>query len=282
MWDALDETIKAVLRDVGGMDPDEIDVAFDAPDREWAAKVGKPTVNCYLYDIRENLQLRETDWVMERDPNGRVVTKRQPPRRFDLSYVCTAWTADAEDEHRLLWRVLATFVRCPVLPRHLLKGELAQIDWPVLTEVAQPDGLLRDPADVWSALDNRIRPSVNVVATLPLSDQITLSAPLVLTSRLRIREFGGEAEEVIHVGGTVRDERGEPCDNVLVRVQDHAYATISNGDGRFWFSGIPSGSYTLLAERDGRAGQRPISIPGDNYDVVLASPPRRSKSEKGG
>ncbi|MGH2533468.1 MAG: Pvc16 family protein [Thermomicrobiales bacterium] len=282
MLDALDETIKAILRDVGGMDPAEIDVAFDAPDREWASKVGKPTVNCYLYDIRENLQLRETDWVMERDVNGRMVTKKQPPRRFDLSYVCTAWTADAEDEHRLLWRVLATFVQCPVLPRHLLKGELADIEWPVITEVAQPDGLLRDPADVWSALDNRIRPSVNVVATVPLHDKMSLEAPLVLTSRTRIREFGRDPEEILQIGGVVRDEAGDPCSDVTIRVQDHAYSTVTNRDGRFWFGGIPSGSYTLIAEQNGRSGERPVAVPGDGYDVILGIPVRGSKSKKGG
>lgn len=282
MLDALDETIKAVLREIGGMDPDEIDVAFDAPDREWASKVGQPTVNCYLYDIRENLQLRETDWIVERDANGRTATKKQPPRRFDLSYVCTAWTADAEDEHRLLWRVLATFIQCPVLPRHLLKGELVELEWPVITEVAQPDGLLRDPADVWSALDNRIRPSVNFVATLPLHDQITLAAPLVLTSRFRIREFTREPEEIIQIGGVVRDDAGAPCPEVTIRVQDHAYATVTDRDGRFWFGGIPAGSYTLVAEHDGRSGERPIAIPGDGYDVALAEPIRLSKSKKGG
>jgi hypothetical protein len=282
MLDALDETIKTVLRDVGGMDPDEIDVAFDAPDREWASKVGKPTVNCYLYDIRENLQLRETDWLIERDDNGRIVTKKQPPRRFDLSYVCTAWTADAEDEHRLLWRTLATFVQSPILPKHLLKGELAQLEYPVITEVAQPDGLLRDPADVWSALDNRIRPSVNVVFTLPLHDRITLESPMVLTRRIRIREIDRDPEETIQIAGIVRGEDGAPCPAAVIRVQDHAFMTTSNNEGRYWITGVPTGSYTLVAEQDGRSGLRPVAIPGDDYDLTIGSSEVGSKRKKGG
>ena len=87
MLDDLDETLKTLFRERGGLASDEIDIAFEAPDREWSSRIGKPTVNCYLYDIRENLQLRETDWIVERQDNGRVVTKRQPPRRFDLSYL---------------------------------------------------------------------------------------------------------------------------------------------------------------------------------------------------
>ncbi|HEY7034052.1 MAG TPA: Pvc16 family protein [Thermomicrobiales bacterium] len=268
MLDALDETIKAVLRELGGLDPDEVDIAFDAPDREWAARVGKPTVNCYLYDIRENLDLRSTEWTVERQSNGKAVTK-QAPRRFDLSYVCTAWTADVEDEHRLLWRVLATMIRCPELPRHLLQGSLAQVEWPVITEVAQPDGLLRDPADVWSALDNRIRPSVNVVVTLPLADSDPREAPMVLTRRLRFDE-NGHTQEFIQIAGTVTGEDGKPLPDVVVRVRDHAYATVSSPHGRFWLSGLPAGTYTLVAEAGTTTVRREVNVPGTEYDIVVA------------
>jgi len=268
MLDALDESIKAVLREVGGLDPDEVDVAFDAPDREWAARVGKPTVNCYLYDIRENLELRGNEWSVERQANGRTVAKKHAPRRFDLSYVCTAWTADIEDEHRLIWRVLSTMIRCPELPRHLLKGDLAELTWPVITEVAQPDGLLRDPADVWSALDNRIRPSINVVVTLPLADSDPLEAPLVLTRRLRFDE-NGQSNEFIQIGGVVAGEDGAPLSSVVVRVKDHAFTTVSASDGRFWFTGLAVGSYTLVAETGTITMQREVKIPDTGYHIVI-------------
>lgn len=280
MLDALDESLKAVLREIGGLDPDEVDVAFDAPDREWAARVGKPTVNCYLYDIRENLDLRGTEWSYERKSNGRTVAKKLVPRRFDLSYVCTAWTADVEDEHRLIWRVLATMIRCPELPRHLLKGGLSDLTWPVITEVAQPDGLLRDPADVWSALDNRIRPSINVVVTLPLDDSDPQEVPLVLTRRLRFEE-NGRFNEFIQIAGVVAGEDGAPLSDVVVRVRDHAYTTVSASDGRFWFTGLPTGSYTLVAETGTITMQREITIPSDGYDIVVAAQADVGKSVRG-
>jgi hypothetical protein len=266
--DALDETIKTVLREVGGLEADEVDIAFEAPDREWAGRVGKPTVNCYLYDVRENLQLRETDWRYERQPNGKVVTKRHPPRRFDLSYVCTAWTSDIEDEHRLLWRVLSTMIRCAEIPRHLLQGPLARLTWPVITEVAQPDGLLRDPADVWSALDNRIRPSVNVVVTLPLDDSDPLEAPMVFSRTLRFAEFG-RMLDIIQIAGVVSDEDGNPCPDVVVRVREHAHATVTTQDGRFWLAGLPPGGYTLIAESADATGELDVTVPGSSYDIVI-------------
>lgn len=270
MLDALDETLKAVLREVGGLNPDEVDVAFDAPDREWAARVGKPTVNCYLYDIRENLSLRGTEWTVERQPNGNTATRRRAPRRFDLSYVCTAWTNDIEDEHRLIWRVLATMIRCPELPRHLLQGNLADLTAPIITEVAQPDGLLRDPADVWSALDNRIRPSINVVVTLPLEDGDPTEAPMVLTSRIRVDE-PGRSIELIQIAGTVRDTAGMAIAGAVVRIRDHAYSTVAAVNGRFSLAGIPAGTYTLIAETPDTSAEREVVVPGPGYDLVIGS-----------
>src|SRR5215213_2334680 len=266
MLDALDESIKAVLRELGGLDADEVDVAFDAPDREWAARVSKPTVICYLYDIRENLDLRGNEWSVERQSNGRTVAKKHAPRRFDLSYVCTAWTADVEDEHRLIWRVLATMIRCPEIPRYLLRGPLGDLAWPVITEVAQPDGLLRDPADVWSALDNRIRPSINVVVTLPLHDADAILSPLVLTRRLRFDEPSGPIE-LIQIGGTVSRADGAPVADAVVRVKDHAFSTVSAADGRFVMTGLPAGALTLIAETDSENTSREITVPGENYDL---------------
>lgn len=266
MLDALDETLKTVLREVGGLNADEVDVAFEAPDREWAGRISKPTVNCYLYDIRENLKLRGTDWVKERLPDGNGASKRRLPRRFDLSYVVTAWTNDIEDEHRLLWQVLAAVIRCPEIPRSLLQGNLVDLPVPVITEVAQPDGLLRDPADVWSALDNRIRPSINVVVTLPLHDADAILSPLVLTRRLRFDEPSGPIE-LIQIGGTVSRADGAPVVDAVVRVKDHAFSTVSAADGRFVMTGLPAGALTLIAETDSENTSREITVPGENYDL---------------
>jgi hypothetical protein len=272
MIDALDETLKAVLREVGGLDADEVDVAFEAPDREWAGRVGKPTVNCYLYDIRENLRLRGNEWTVERAQDGNGIIKKRAPRRYDLSYVCTAWTNEIEDEHRLLWQVLAAMIRCNEIPRHLLQGNLANVKAPVITEVAQPDGLLRDPADVWSALDNRIRPSVNVVVTLPLDDSGPVLAPMVLTRRIRVNE-PNRSVELIQIGGRVAAGDGSPIADATVRVRDHAFSTVTVDDGRFAIAGLREGSYTLIAETASGTVAREVTVPGRDYDLVLSADP---------
>ena len=115
MINDLDETLKQLLVKKAGLDPSEVDISFDIPTREWSTPVTRPTVNLYLYDLRENRQLRETYWDDEVGEDGRINMKRRP-LRIDLSYMITCWTSSAEDQHRLLWRVVETFFRHSPIP----------------------------------------------------------------------------------------------------------------------------------------------------------------------
>src|SRR5579872_2360538 len=60
MFADLDETIRQLLIHGVPLDLSEVDVSFDAPDREWSGRLSRPTVNCFLYDVRENLEMRQT------------------------------------------------------------------------------------------------------------------------------------------------------------------------------------------------------------------------------
>ena len=59
MFADLDETIRLLLIRHVPLNLSEVDVSFDAPDREWSGRLSRPTVNCFLYDVRENEDLRE-------------------------------------------------------------------------------------------------------------------------------------------------------------------------------------------------------------------------------
>ena len=52
MLHLLDESLEAFLRATVPLPRREVDVAFAAPDRDWAARVSRPTVNLYLWDVR--------------------------------------------------------------------------------------------------------------------------------------------------------------------------------------------------------------------------------------
>jgi hypothetical protein len=94
MFHDVDETVRAVLQADVPINKAEIDIAFDRPTREWSSRLTKPTLNLFLYDIRERKELTDDTPIIRRDENGRA-SKQTPPRRIDLAYIITAWTKEA-------------------------------------------------------------------------------------------------------------------------------------------------------------------------------------------
>src|SRR4051794_39045355 len=100
----------------------DVEIAFDAPTKDWASRRNAPTIDVYLYDIREDLRRREVGQFDHRATDGRVTERRQPPRWYKLSYLVTAWTQRPEDEHRLLAAMLQRFLLVDRLPDAVLTG----------------------------------------------------------------------------------------------------------------------------------------------------------------
>ena len=146
----------------------DVEVVFDAPTREWAGRRNSPTIDVYLYDIREDMRRRERGMINEYDDQVRVIARHLPARHFKLSYLVTAWTQRPEDEHRLLSALLNTFLRFDALPEDLLTGSLADLGLPVPVTVALPPPEDRAFADVWSALGGELKPSIDVVVSAPV------------------------------------------------------------------------------------------------------------------
>jgi len=152
-----------------------VDLVFDAPTKDWVARRSGPAVNLYLYDIREDLARRVPSWEDVRQPGAEVTGRVQPPRRFRLAYLVTAWTNRPEDEHRLLSSLLVAFLRNPMLKPGDLGGSLDQTDLPVYIDVGQPAGQERSLADIWTAMGGELKPALDVVVTAPIV--ISQSAP---------------------------------------------------------------------------------------------------------
>ncbi|WP_224756464.1 DUF4255 domain-containing protein [Streptomyces sp. col6] len=171
----VDDVLRSLIRAevLGG---GQIAVVFDAPTREWAAKVNAPMVNLYLYDIREDMRRRERGLHNEYDERGAVVARRRPPRYFKLSYLITAWTKRPEDEHRLLSSLLACLLGYEALPPERLAGSLADIGAAVPMSIALPPPEDRSFADVWSALGGELKPSLDLVVSVPVTASPTYSA----------------------------------------------------------------------------------------------------------
>ena len=64
-----DEGVRLLLAEEG-VPGAGVELAFDPPTTDWAAKRNSPTVSVFLYDIREDAALRSTGAVEQRDEDG--------------------------------------------------------------------------------------------------------------------------------------------------------------------------------------------------------------------
>jgi hypothetical protein len=171
----VDAALRSIVRTdaVAGTD---LEVVFDAPTKDWASRRNTPTVNLYLYDLREDVRRRERGWSERRGADGAVVSRSPAPRFFKLSYLVTAWTQRPEDEHMLLDSLLACFLRFEALPPGLVVGHLAETGLHVPVTVGLPPPEDRAFADVWSALGGELKPSLDVVVSAPVATGIVYPA----------------------------------------------------------------------------------------------------------
>src|SRR3954452_1650189 len=117
----LDEALRKLLRrELERHGFDGVDIVFDAPSKEWSGKRTNPTVDLFLYDLREAVE-RASISPSEARGNGQAVVT-PPPLRLELTYSVTAWTKAVEDEHRLLSQVLAILFSYKRLPDEVLDG----------------------------------------------------------------------------------------------------------------------------------------------------------------
>jgi len=195
----VDESLRALVKR-DALNGSKADIAFDAPNKEWSSRRNTPTVDLYLYDIREDLEQREVMWedIRGDSRDSRLITERRPPpRRFKLSYLVTAWTQRPEDEHRLLSALLACFLRNPTIPADALSGALAQARQPILLNIALPPPQDRSISDVWSALGGELKASLDLVVNAPFEIKVAIAAgpPVLEEPRFSFAGPDGESED---------------------------------------------------------------------------------------
>jgi hypothetical protein len=271
MINDVDETLKQLLVQKVPLDPAEIDINFDMPDREWSASVSKPTVNLYLYDIRENQQLRNNEWIMDRSSGTAVM--RKPPLRIDLSYLVTVWTNDTADQHRLLGHLLATLSRYRELPAESLQGTLKETQSPILAFAAQPSAINMNAADFWGALENQLRASINWVLTVPVDVDLKFTSPLVKTTVLEFGQKDGvPADQSVLVSGVVH-AKGKPEEVVAeatLFLKELQKTARTDQGGKYAFRKLVYGSYTVEVSAPGKKKlELQLAVPSPSYDIEI-------------
>ncbi|GAA0479286.1 DUF4255 domain-containing protein [Streptomyces stramineus] len=162
----VDEALKGLIGG-GALAGSGIEVSFEVPSRDWAARRNAPVVNAYLYDVREDVSRRQRGRAELRDDRDIVVRRRRPPRWFRISYLVTAWTKTPQDEHRLLSAVLATLLPHELLAAGDLPEPLGRLGLAVPVTVGGSRPETRSLADIWSALGGELKPSLDVAMTVP-------------------------------------------------------------------------------------------------------------------
>lgn len=298
MLNDLNETLKQLLTQKAEL-PSGVEISFDIPTREWAS--GKTsTINLYLYDLRENRELRKMyTGEAGRLENGKFALKRQPVW-LDLSYVITVWIKEAKDQNLVLWNVLQTLLRYSPLPDDpdILHGVLKSMEHPIRTAVAQPEGVLKNISEFWGALENQIRPIINLVVTLELDlGQVVTPEPLPANGRIvNMHLFDGQvirpqprlppdthkpyvfASDTYLLFVVVRDSQNKPIDAKVVRLQDARSddqemkpSPLPDTPGVYVSEPIPPGAYRLHIEVEGHPiYDNELTIPSPSADGALA------------
>ena len=279
----LDEALRTLLRrELERHGFEGVEIAFDAPASDWSAKLTAPTVNMFLYDLRENLGQSEAS---PRDVrvNGANMSA-PPPMRLEVTYAVTAWTKAVEDEHRLLSQVLSILFSHTSLPADLLTGRLAGASQfrSIETEVGRPK---EEKADFWTSIGGRLQG----VDRLRDPDRgrvrpMFLRGPEVRSQTMRLELDGVRRtmEELQRFGGVVRDSSGEPVADAWVALPDLGKMTSSDREGRFLFDGLRPGDHKVEARTaSGEEASGVAKVPGGGVDLELGGARRKSPSKRG-
>jgi hypothetical protein len=219
MIDDLDRTLEVLLkRELPANIVQQATISFAAPDEQFPPeKVTLPAIDLFLYDLRENEDLRSNEWVVPTKEEREALAKKQPPRvrlhrpsvRLDCSYLITAWTSSSApespyDEHKILSEVARVLLRHPTIPKDLLQGALAG-QQPALPTSSLQGGRLQNVSDFWQVL-GKPKAALHYVVTISVDPFAPLESGLVTEGEMRFAlGVGEDASATNEVGVVIKD-----------------------------------------------------------------------------
>ena len=195
----LNKSLEKLLIQKGNLTPNQIDISFEQPNGQWSARLSRPTICCWCFDLHENLKLRSAEINTSR--NGNRGIRSLSPRRIDLTYLITAWAGKIEDEQQLLWRALAALKPITSLSPNECEGMLRYQSRDVPLLVADTSNTTFNLVDLWGVLDNQMRLGFTLIATVELDVELSIEAPLVLEATIRVGSSDDPTQQVLNEGG---------------------------------------------------------------------------------
>ena len=275
MLHEIDDALQALMTDELGRIPgcpiyNLRQVTLETPGDALRLRDGEANVNLYLYDVRENVELRDEGGRRPRLP-GRYgdAGTRPAPTRVDLSYLITAHAGgDTRTEHHLLSDVYAVLLRSPIVPDAYLPPALQALG-PCLVslQVAFPGDLSRaDLSALWQALDGPLRPALHLVVTFPFDagttrwTKVVQDAPrvtLLPSSDVLVTGIVLDGNTEVPLAGAVITWGADPQSGPEVGIPPE-----SDADGIFILPPLTPGTHTLSIRREGyRAVYASVTVP---------------------
>ena len=185
MIEDLDASIKALLEyELADIHPN-LGISFETPDDDFpSGVVTTPAVDLFLYDIRENLELRHNERYIHKGGSAATTVLMREPVLVECTYLITAWSAAIEtaahDEQVIISDVVRALYRHVSIPNTLpdkndpnsppvkiLQGELAGTD-PLPRAFTIQTGHMQNPSEFWSAMGGKPKPQCNYQVTFPM------------------------------------------------------------------------------------------------------------------
>lgn len=197
MLELIDEGLEGFFRATVPLSATDVDVSFEAPDKDWSAKLTRPTVNLFLWDIRRSVNSRSGMRTVEID--GVVVHQPAHPV-VELRYLISAWTSDHGDERGLLAGVMRSLLTYGAIPREFLPTAYERLEVPMLVMARVGE----DHMDVFKALQGQLKPGINMVLTTQFDTGFAFPAgPPVGSIGTTIGRRGSEPERRRRIAGEV-------------------------------------------------------------------------------
>ncbi len=243
MLELIDDALEALFRATVPLAARDIDVSFDAPERDWSAKLTRPTVNLFLWDIRRSAEHARAG-VEQFERNGQTV-RRQALPRIELRYVVTAWTSDHGDERSLLAGLLRAILAHSEIPMQFVPAGLVEL--PPMRLVMANSG--SEPPDMSKMLEGQLKPGIHMVVVTAIdTDVYTPAGPPVETFEVQVSRLGqlngdGQSDVVRRVAGEIADPGA-----IGAAVISPRGASVVNEAGRFVIHAAPGDTLVIETE----------------------------------
>lgn len=249
-------------------------IAFDRPSDPYNPT--QTTVNLFLYDLRENVDLRNNEPVV--NVSGGQASIATAPMRLACTYLVTAWPVGGTDlalqEQQLLSETLQVLAQFPEIPASFLQGSLVGQDPPLPMVALHPDAL-KNLSEFWTSLGSKLKPSLSLTATISLPIFAPVTAPLVTAGQIGLEQTDSPATHIasLIIGGTVTNAASAPVAGATVTLVEIGRVATTDANGRYTLGAVTAGNFTLHVVSGTSTKDKAITVPamaGNNYDVQLS------------